>query len=280
MFDVAIIGGGPAGLSAALTAKNLQKSIIWLGGDTFGKVGRAELVQNYPGLPSASGGQLAKAFSDHARVAGLELTKKLVTGVYDLGDRFTLLTEGEEFSARAVILCLGVQSSKPAEGEEEFLGRGVSYCATCDGMLYKGKKIAVAIYDKSFEHEAEFLASIAGTCCVLPLYKGAKEDFSGASAIKSAPVKFEGDMRLRRVILKDGSALEVDGAFILKSSIPPATLVHGLKTEDGKIVVDRAMRTNIRGVFAAGDCTGAPYQYAKAVGEGNVAMHSAAAYLR
>lgn len=279
MYDIAIIGGGPAGVSAALNAKLLNKSFIWFSSrSTSKKVERAELIKNYPGLPDISGSQLALALKRHADSMGIELREEVVTGVYETDGKFTLLAGNKDYEAKTVILCLGVEASKPALGEEEFLGRGISYCATCDGMLYKGKNIAVVCMDKSFEHEIEFLCSIANKCSVFPLYKGYEIKSQNAEIMQKTPTKYTGDMRVRHVHFKDGS-IEVDGVFILKSAISPATLVHGLGVKEGHISVDRACATNIPGIFAAGDCTGRPYQYAKAVGEGNVAIHSAIEYL-
>ena len=279
MYDIAIIGGGPAGVSAALNAKILNKSFIWFASQaTSKKVEKAELIKNYPGLPDISGGELAWVLKHHTESMGIEMCEDVVTGVYETDGKFTLLAGDKDFEAKTVILCLGVEAAKPVEGEEEFLGRGISYCATCDGMLYKNKKIAVVCTDKRFEHEIEYLCSIAHLCTVFPLYKDCGIKAQNAEIILKTPVKYTGDMRVREVHLKDGK-IDVDGVFILKSAISPATLVHGLEVEEGHIAVNRACATNIPGIFAAGDCTGRPYQYAKAVGEGNVAVHSAVEYL-
>ena len=279
MYDIAIIGGGPAGVSAALNAKILNKSFIWFSSRaTSRKVEKAEQIKNYPGLPDISGEQLAWALKHHADSMGIGLCEEVVTGVYETDGKFTLLAGDKDYEAKTVILCLGVEAAKPVLGEEEFLGRGISYCATCDGMLYKGKNIAVICTDKRFEHEVEYLCSIAHTCAVIPLYREYEIKAKNAEIILKAPVKYTGDMRVREVHFKDGK-IGVDGVFILKGAISPSTLVHGLKVEEGHITVDRACVTNIPGIFAAGDCTGRPYQYAKAVGEGNIALHSAVEYL-
>lgn len=279
MYDIAIIGSGSAGVSAAINAKILNKSFIWFGSHaTSKKLSRAEHIKNYPGLPDISGEQLAWALSNHADSMGIEMSEEVVTGVYDTDGKFTLLAGNKDYEAKAVILCLGVEATKPVVGEEEFLGRGVSYCATCDGMLYKGKNIAVVCTDKRFEHEIEYLCSIANTCAVIPLYNGYNIKAQNAEIILKSPVKYAGDMRVKEVHFKDGK-IAVDGVFVLKGAISPATLVHGIKVEEGHIAVDRTCATNIPGIFAAGDCTGRPYQYAKAVGEGNVALHSAVEYL-
>lgn len=278
MFDCAIIGGGPAGVSAAINLKLLDKSFIWFG-TTSKKLSRAELIKNYVGFPSVKGEELAKAFSEHTKSLGIESVDELVTGVYQTDGYFTLLAKDKSYEAKTVILCSGVQTAKPLDGEEEFLGRGVSYCATCDGFLYKGKKIAVLCTDKKFEHEAEFLADIARTAYVIPLYKGYEIKSQNAKIVLKTPKSVTGDMRVKAVNFKDES-LEVDGLFILRGSMSPSTLIKGIEIRDGHVRVDRRCATNIDGVFAAGDCTGRPYQYVKAVGEGNIAAHSVVEYLK
>lgn len=278
-YDIAVIGSGPAGVSAVINAKILQKSFVWFGSRTVSrKVGQAELIRNYPGLPDITGGELGWTLKNHTEALGIELTEKVVTGIYQTGGKFTLLAGEDSYEAKSVILCLGVEATKPVEGEERFLGRGVSYCATCDGFMYRGKEIAVVCTDKRFEHEVEFLCSVAKKAYVIPLYKNSSVRAENAEILLKPPVAFTGDSRLREVVFKEGK-LAVDGVFLLKSAISPATLVHGLKTESGHIVVGRDCSTNIAGLFAAGDCTGRPYQYVKAVGEGNVAVHSAVQYL-
>lgn len=278
-YDIAIIGSGPAGVSAVLNAAVLQKKFIWFGSRSVSeKVGRAELIKNYPGLPDVTGGELGWTFKNHTESMGIELVEKVVTGVYDTGGKFTILAGEDSFDTKTVVLCTGVAASKPVEGEDEFVGRGISYCATCDGFMYKGKDIAVLCTDKRFEHEVEFLCSIAKKAYVMPLYKNYEITAPNAAVIMKPPIKFSGDMRLKEVEFKDGK-IAVDGAFLLKSALSPSTLVHGLQTEGGHIVVKRDCSTNIAGIFAAGDCTGRPYQYVKAAGEGNVAVHSAVEYL-
>lgn len=279
MYDIAIVGGGPAGVSAALNAKILNKNFIWFsGGKISEKASRAELIKNYPGLPDISGKELTWAFLHHAESMNIQITEEVITGIYETDGGFTLLAGEKDYAAKTVILCIGAQAVKTVEGEEEFLGRGISYCATCDGMLYKGKNIAVVCTEKRYEKEAEYLCGLAASCAVIPLYADCNVRAKNARVILKTPIKYAGDMRVKQIVFKDG-ALDVDGVFILKSAFSPSALMHGLKSEDGHIAVNRACQTNIAGVFAAGDCTGRPYQYVKAAGEGNVAVHSAVEYL-
>ena len=277
MYDCIIIGGGPAGISASINLKLLDKSFKWFG-TLSKKVERAEMIKNYIGFPAVTGEELNASFKKHVESMGIEICEEVVNGVYETDGCFTVLVQDKQYEAKTVILCLGVETAKPIEGEEEFLGRGVSYCATCDGFLYKGKKIAVLCTDKRFEHEAEFLCDLAGEAYVIPLYKGYEIKSGKAQIILKMPQSISGDMRARALNFKEES-IEVDGIFILRGSISPKTLLHGLKIEDGHIAVNRDCSTNIAGVFAAGDCTGRPYQYAKAVGEGNISAHSAVEYI-
>ena len=149
MYDCAIVGSGPAGLSAALTLKALNKNIIWLGSkELSGKIKRAEKIRNYPGLENVSGTQMQEAFLSQIKSMELQITEKTVTAVCRMGDYYGILCNQEVFEARTVILATGVDAVKPIKGEPKFLGRGVSYCATCDGFLYKDKKIKIFLNDR------------------------------------------------------------------------------------------------------------------------------------
>ena len=279
MYDIAIIGSGPAGISAAINAKLLGKNFIWFSSKTVSKkMSSAGIIKNYPGLPDITGAELAWTMLNHTDGMGICIYEEVITGVYETGGKFTLLAGNKEFEAKTVILCLGVETVKPIAGEEEFLGRGVSYCATCDGFAFKDKTVAIYSTDKHFEGEIEFLCSIAKKAYVSPIYRDYSIKSENAEIILKPPKKILGDMKVRKVDF-GGDEKEVDGIFILKNAVSPSTLVHGIKVDGGHIAVDRQQRTNIDGIFAAGDCTGRPYQYIKAAGEGNVALHSAVEYL-
>ncbi|MBQ2740483.1 MAG: NAD(P)/FAD-dependent oxidoreductase [Clostridia bacterium] len=281
MLDCIIIGSGPAGISAALTLKANGKSFILLGKKSLSaKIEKAELISNYPGLYAITGQDFCAALQDQLAREEIEVVEQKATGVYAMKDKFFVTAEGDNtYESRTVILASGVETVKAIEGEEAFLGRGVSYCATCDGMLYKDKTIAVFCTTKALEHEVEYLASLAKKVYLLPLYKGVEVEGENIEKIVKMPEKVEGGLRAERLTLKGGQTLEVDGIFMLKDSVSPSALVGGLAVENGHVVVDRGCKTNLSGLFAAGDCTGRPYQYAKAAGEGNVAAHAAIEYL-
>lgn len=279
MYDVAIIGTGPAGISAALTLKSLKKNIVWFGSRALSeKIRRAELITNYAGLSSVSGEDFANALTRQINDMGIEITDKQVTGVYDMSSHYGILCDTDMYEARTVILASGVEPIKAIEGELDFLGRGVSYCATCDGSLYKDKTIAVVCTSAEYELEIEYLAKLAKKVFLFPLYKDVTVSQDNIEILRAVPQKIIGNARADRLVHSNGE-LEIDGVFLLKSAISPSALVTGLKTEDGHVTVARDCSTNLAGLFAAGDCTGRPYQYAKAVGEGNVAAHSAVKYL-
>lgn len=279
MHDVIIIGTGAAGISAALTLKQLNKDFLWIGPKNLSyKINSAEKIRNYPGLSSVSGKEMKEAFIKQINDMGIEILESQVTGVYDLSTHYAVLCGQETYEAKSIILGLGVETIKPVEGEIELLGQGVSYCATCDGFLYKGKEITVVASSKEFEHEAKYLTSLASKVNYIGLYKDIDMDLPNVEIIKGMPNKITKENKKMKLHLKD-SIIESDGIFMLKASISPAILVPGLEAVEGHIVVDRNMKTNLNGVFACGDCTGRPYQYAKAVGEGNVAAHSVVNYL-
>lgn len=172
-------------------------------------------------------------------------------------------------------MATGVTSAATVENEDTFLGKGVSYCATCDGGLYKGKKIAVICTNPRFEHEVRYLSELAETLYFFPTYKRDKSGFSdNVTMTESFPASAEGDKRLSEILLKNGERIDVSALFCLRDCISPNTLLTGLEVNNGHIVTDRGMRTNLSGCFACGDCTGRPYQYVKAAGEGNTAALS------
>lgn len=280
--DVAIVGTGPAGLSAAVTLKLRGKNVLLFGEKNFSKkINAAQEIKNYLGLPSVSGAQLRAAFSEHLSQMQIEINEERIKTIFAMGNSFSLQGAAQNYEAKSVILATGVLAQKPLEGEEHFLGRGVSYCATCDGIFFKGKTVAVAAFSAAEESEAIYLSQICGKLIYFPVYKNCGLDtnaFPNIEIIQEVPKKIEGEMKASKIVTERNS-YDVDGIFILRETISAGQLVPGLAMDGAHITVDRAMRTNIAGCFACGDATGKPYQYMKSVGEGNVAALSAVEFL-
>jgi len=292
VYDIAIVGAGPAGLSAAVNAAIRRKDVLVLAkSEVSYRLGKAPKVDNYLGMMDISGQDMYKAFLRHAQMFGINVNIESVTNILPGDSSFGLLTDKGYYRSKSLILAIGIPEKADIEGEARLLGRGVSYCATCDGPLYKGKSVAVIGYTNEAEEEVEYLCEVAGAVYYLPQYK-ADEDRLHQISSKSAaafsvltgkPLSIEGEDSVSRLVYgskgKQEKAVDVEGVFVLRPAVPVESLLPGLKTENGAIVVARDMSTNIRGAFAAGDCTGAPWQIAKAVGEGQVAALSAVKYL-
>ncbi len=279
MYDCIVIGTGAAGISAALSLRSLGMSFLLIGDKNLSaKIGRAEKIRNYPGLTGVTGGQLCAAFSSQLEAEGIEITQGKVNGVFANGESFLVACGESTYECATVILATGVETIKPIEGEREFLGRGVSYCAPCDAFLYKGKKVAAILCAREEEGEVTLLSRFAGEVELFPMCAGYGEFPENVRIMSGRPLKIAGGERVESVIT-DGGEVKVDGVFVLKQTTSGDALLKGLETEDGLVKINRLCETSTRGVYAAGDCTGRPFQYAKAVGEGNVAAHSAYAYL-
>ena len=278
-YDVAIIGTGPAGVSAAITSTIRNKKVLLLGSrDLTEKLQKAHRIQNYPGFPDMPGAELAAAFQRHLAQLGIEITEKRINAVYAMGDYFALQSGDEMIEASSVILATGVVQGKPLPGEEALLGRGVSYCATCDAPLYRGKRVAVIGYSPREEAEAAFLAEVCAEVLYFPVYKDETHLPASVRVIREKVTGIE--KAGEEVAVKTAeNAYPVDGSFVLREAVAPGQLVPGLETEGSHVAVNRAMEASIPGVFACGDIVGTPYQYVKAAGEGNVAALSAVKYL-
>lgn len=262
-YDILIVGGGPAGLSAAINGRVRGKTVLLLSSPMEDSpLWKAERVENYLGLPGVTGAELLTAFRRHAEASGAELRELRALSAMPVGDRWYLSGEDQVFEGRALILAAGAVRGKPLPGEERLLGRGVSYCATCDGMLYRGRPVAVLGYSGSARREADFLRDIG---CSVTYFDRPKD------------CRIEGDAQVTAVVC-DGERAAVDGVFLLRPTVAPTDLFPGLAVENGYVSVDRRMNTNLPGLFAAGDCTGGPLQVSKAVGEGLIAGQSAAAW--
>lgn len=279
VYDIAIIGGGPAGLSAAVTARIRNKSTVLFDHGGFSeKLRKAPSVDNYLGIPKVTGVQLMEQFVDHCTRLHPTIVKEKVTNIYP-DEISTIVTSSATYQARSVIIATGVISTALFPGEKNLLGRGISYCATCDGMFFKHKPVAVISYTKEGEKEANFLAEVCQKVYYLPQYKEEVEGLHpDIEVIKEKPVAVEGTDVVRGLRLKE-KQLEVNGIFVLRQSDPVENILAGLEMDGEVIKANRCMATNIAGIFAAGDCTGRPWQISKAVGEGLIAAIHAVQFI-
>ena len=276
-YDIIVLGSGPAGLSAAVTARGRNKSVLVIGNRwQDSPLARAERVDNYLGMPGITGMEMLEAFQRHAQEMGVEMVTGKVLSIMEW-EGFNLTVGSQLYQGSTLILAPGVVRQAKFPGEETYLGRGVSYCATCDGMLYRNKPVAVVGRSKDAPHEAAYLKSI-GCQVVYVAPKRPDQLEEDIPFIQAAKLAVKGEQTVT-ALEADGADIPVNGVFILREAVAPGDLLPGLTLEKGAIQVDRSMATSVPGVFAAGDATGAPLQVSKAVGEGLIAALSACEYL-
>ena len=276
-YDVAIIGAGAAGCSAAITARQRNMSTLVLyAGD--GALGKTKVIDNYPGFPDITGPDLLYKLRDHAQHMGAELVRGLVRRVMPLGDAFSILAGNDLYTAKTIILAMGTARVRLLDGEEALVGQGVSYCATCDGMFYKGGTVLVVASDHEAVEEAIYLSTLAKVLYVKEKPHDTGDLPAEITVLPGKPLSFslKGE---QIVLMTDQGEVVADGAFVLRPAVAMTQLIPEVATENGKIVLDKDLQTSIPGVFAAGDIASAPLQAAKAVGDGNVAILSAAKHL-
>lgn len=285
-YDVIVIGSGPAGLSAALNAAVRKKSVLLCAKYESEKLLRAERIQNVLGMPAQSGEEMLHTFQEQAKNFPISFLKQTVQTVYDMGEFIGVLVEDQRiFEAGAVVLATGIPLGKGIGQEGAFLGRGVGTCATCDASLYEKKSVGVVLEQISAWEDVELLAKVASQVEVVApsSVKQPVELPENVSWYAGKALRFEGEERAQALIYQvkgKEHALDCDGFFVLRDYKAAEQLAPGLAMSDGHIQVDHQMATSLPGIFAAGDCTGAPYQVSKAIGEGQVAGLSAAKAVR
>ena len=276
-YDIIVLGSGPAGLAAAVAARGRNKSVLVIGNRwQDSPLAKAERVDNYLGLPGLTGSGMLEAFHEHAVNMGAEFVVGKAISLM-AWNGFMVTVGSQVYEGKALILAPGVVRQAKYPGEEEYLGRGVSYCATCDGMLYRGRQVMVVGRSADAPQEANYLKSLG--CQVTYVSPAEPKGLdSGIPYVKAGKLAVKGEGAVT-ALEADGVDLPCNGVFILRQAVAPTDLLPQLETEGGVVKVDRRMATNLEGVFAAGDCTGGPLQVAKAVGEGHVAALSACEYL-
>ena len=256
-YDVIVIGCGPAVYSAAINVRQRGGSVICVGtAPESNALFKAEKIDNYPGMPGMTGAALLEAFRAHAEQSGAQILQERVISTFYTGTEWMVSAGSNVLTGKVVIFAGGVSRGKTYEGEEALIGKGVSYCATCDGMLYRKKDVVVIGFSAADREEAEFLTKIG--CSVQYFEKPKKVSVIGTQKVTAVSV--------------DGQEYAADGVFILRPTLAPNTLFGDLELNGSYIRVNREnMETNVKNLLACGDCTGRPLQVANAVGQGLVA---------
>ena len=297
-YDVIIIGSGPAGLTAALyLGRAGQKCVLLEKEFPGGATAKIAHIENYPGHETVSGMDLIATMSKQAEKFGATIVYPVEVTKLELREEMKRIwTRDEVYTAHAVIIAIGVGRKKLAvPGAKEFLGKGVSYCATCDGNFFKGRKVAVVGAEDEAAEEALHLADLAEKVTFLPpkeldVVETLMARLKAKSNVEIYPqariVEIVGDELVTGIkVVQDGheKTIPLEGVFIAMGSTPISTLIHeagGHADDRGCLITDRHQRMNLDGVFAAGDCTCGGMQIVTAAGEGAIAGMRTAAYVR
>lgn len=279
-YDLIIIGGGPAGLSAAINATIRNKKVLVIEHEPSAtSLHKAPKIDNYLGEMGISGEEMLTRFQEHARQMDVEFLNERVEAVSEFDGVYNVLAGENMIPTKTLLIATGVPYKATLPQEDQYIGKGLGYCATCDGPIYRGKDVLIIAHGTEAEHEANFMAEICRKVYYLPLYKDMGELDQRVEILpRVKPKAVVGQDFVEGLELADGQIIRAEGVFVLGAETAPDRLVPGLLIEDNHIQVNRQMETNLPGVYAAGDCTGAPYQVAKAVGEGLVAGLAASKY--
>lgn len=284
LYDTIVIGYGPAGTTAAIYAVRAGLSVLLIGRDQ-GSLVKAEKIENYYGfIEPISGTDLVEIGLKQARRLGVTVETDEVTSV-TVTEKFEVVTSKAQYEGLSLIIATGMPRKKASvAGITEYEGKGVSYCAVCDGFFYRNKTVAVIGSGEYAFHEASDLVPFASKIYVLTNgrpYTGGQHEKFAVDERKLASVAGDKD-RINAIVFADGESMPVDGVFIAEGTANALDLAAKIGIEnDGKvIIVKENQETSLNGLFAAGDCTGGLLQVSVAVGKGAKAGVAAAAFIR
>lgn len=271
LYDVIIVGSGPAGISASLYAKRRKLSVLVISKGN-GALGKTEQIDNYYGFPKGiSGKELYENGIEQARTLGVELVEDEVVALNYL-ENFEVETINSKYNGKSVILATGTNRVTPAiKGIREFEGKGVSYCAICDAFFFKGKDVVVLGSGNYAIHEMEQLKPVVGSVSILTNGEEMIENRDVEVDVDSRKIReFRGEEKLTEVEFEDNTKKQVHGVFVAVGTASSNDLARkiGARVENNHIVVAENMETTVPGLFACGDCTGGLLQISKAVYEG------------
>ena len=284
MYDVIIVGAGPAGISASLYTKRANLKTLVLYSDES-SLEKTKKVENYYGFENGiEGKQLYFSGIKQAEEIGVEVKKEEVINISNNDKEFKVVTSENEYLSKAVILATGNKKNKPKiAGIDKFEGKGISYCAICDGFFYKNKSVSVLGNSRYALAEVNDLINIAKDITILTDGKEAPEVRDDSIKIETKKVKeIIGKEKVENIEFEDGSMINTEGIFIAQGVAGSTEFAKklGAFTKQDKIVVNENMETNIKGLYACGDCTGGLLQISKAAYEGTIAGLQAIKYLR
>ena len=271
MYDVIVIGSGPAGITAAIYAKRRNLSILVIS-KGISALQKAEKIDNYYGFENGiSGKELYVNGIKQAKNLGIDFIEDEIINIEYI-NQFTIETVNSKYEAKAVILATGVSRNVPnIKGIKEFEGKGVSYCAVCDSFFYKGKDVAVLGDGNYAIHEFETLKPIASSVTILTNGNTMVENRDSSIEVNSKKIReFRGDTKLEEVEFEDNTIQNLNGVFIAMGTASSSDLARkiGARIENNNIIINENMETTVPGLFACGDCTGGLLQISKAVYEG------------
>lgn len=297
-YDVIVIGTGPSGLAAGLYSARRNLKTLVIGEVLGGQMSLAHIVENYPGVEPISGIELSEKMKKQAERFGCKVKIDAVKG-FDLKDKIKKIkTSGGEYTAKVIIIATGSHYRRlEVEGEEKFIGKGISYCSTCDGPLFKGKRVVVIGGSDSAVTAAIYLSEMASETYLIHRKDQLRAEEANQENLKKSPVKIiwnsviekiEGDKFVNKIIIKnvktnETKELEIDGVFVEIGEIPTTEIVKAAGVEVNEknfIIVNKKFETNIPGVYATGDVTGSFAQIVTAAAEGAEAATNAYLYLK